>query len=106
MKLKCLGIFQGIFSQHSVLQIILMPFDARQFNFFSPNSKTGLLVKKFKSIAAAKEVLSDDDALVKMTKANLLNFRHLTTCTCRLVSVKQEYVRVFCYSNKKLTILQ
>ena len=30
----------------------------------------------------------------------------LTTCTCLLVSVKQEKVRVFCYSNKKLTRLQ
>ena len=30
----------------------------------------------------------------------------LTTCTCSLVSVKQEQVRVFCYSNKKLTRLQ
>ena len=30
----------------------------------------------------------------------------LTTCTCSLVSVKQEQVRVFCYSNKKLTGLQ
>ena len=46
LKLKCLGIFQGIFSQHSVLQIILMPFDARQFNFFSPNSKTQLIWSK------------------------------------------------------------
>ena len=30
----------------------------------------------------------------------------LTTCTCSLLSVKQGQVRVFCYSNKKLTGLQ
>ena len=51
LKFKYLGIFQGIFSQHSVLQIILMLFAARQLFFSTKQQNSGHLVKKFKSIA-------------------------------------------------------
>ena len=46
LKFKYLGIFQGIFSQHSVLQIILMAFAARQLKKFPPNSKTHVIWSK------------------------------------------------------------
>ena len=46
LKFKYLGIFQGIFSQHSVLRIILMLFAARHLKKIPPNSKTQVIWSK------------------------------------------------------------
>ena len=43
--------------------------------------------------------------LLKTLQAPNWSLRVLTTCSCSLVSVQQELVRVFCYSNKKSTRL-